>query len=109
MKPCHLSSLFVLVGLCLTGCAGPAPTSQPNATATLLARAAAVAPTVSLNSTAGSVNTRVTITGSGFPSAGRVGLYAGLTEADALQKIYAVAVANLEGKVTLAFVVGKKE
>jgi len=108
MKPCHLFSLFslfVVVGLLLASCTGPAPTSQPNATATLLARATAVAPTVSLNPTAGSVNTRVTITGSGFPSASRVGLYVGPTEADALQKIYAVAVASLEGKVTLAFVV----
>jgi uncharacterized protein YgiM (DUF1202 family) len=105
MKPCHLFGLFVLVGLCLASCAGPAPTSQPNATATLLARATAVAPTVSLNPTAGSVNTRVTITGSGFPAESRVGLYVGPTEADALQNIYAVAIASLEGKVTLAFVV----
>jgi uncharacterized protein YgiM (DUF1202 family) len=105
MKLCHLFGLFVLVGLCLASCAGPAPTSQPNATATFLARATAVAPTVSLNPTAGSVNTRVTITGSGFPAESRVGLYVGPTEAEALQKIYAVAVASLEGKVTLAFVV----
>jgi len=108
MKPCHLFSLFVSVGLFLASCAGPAPTSQPNATATLLARATAVAPTVSLNPTAGSVNTRVTITGSGFPAASRVGLYVGPTEEDALQKIYAVAVASLEGKVTLAFVVPER-
>jgi hypothetical protein len=40
MKSCHLSSLFVVAGLFLSSCAGPAPTSQPNATATFLARAA---------------------------------------------------------------------
>ena len=108
MKPCHRFSLFVSVGLFLASCTGPTPTLQPNATATFLARATAVAPTVSLNPTAGSVNTRVTITGSGFPAASRVGLYVGPTEADALQKIYAVAVASLEGKVTLAFVVPER-
>jgi hypothetical protein len=102
MKAHHLFSLFVLASLCLTSCTGGATVPPANTTATFIAsRAGAAAPAITLNPTAGTVNARVTVTGSGFSAGTRVGLYVGST-------IYAVAVASPDGKVTLAFAVPDK-
>ncbi len=99
MNAPHLSSLFILVSLFLASCAGGTPASPANVTATFIAsHLATPAPTITLDPTTGNPNTRVTVTGSGFPPGTRVGLHLGPT-------LEAVAVASSDGKVTLAFVV----
>ena len=100
MKTHHLFSLFILVGLFLASCSGGTPASRVNGTATALAgRASGSAPTITLNPTTGSANTRVTVKGAGFPAGSRVSLRLGTAQA------YAVAVADPDGNVALAFTV----
>lgn len=99
MKACHLFSLFILVSLFLASCGG-APASTVNGAATAIAgRAAGSAPTITLNPTTGSANTRVAVKGAGFPAGGRVSLRLGAAQ------LYAVAVADPDGNVALAFTV----
>ena len=100
MKTHHLFSLFVLVSLFLASCSGGLPASQVSGTATAIAGGAGgSAPTITLNPTAGSANTRVAVKGDGFPPGSRVSLRLGATQP------YAVAVADSDGKVSLAFLV----
>ena len=100
MKAHHLFSLFILVSLFLASCSGGTPASTVNGTATAMAsRAGESAPTITLNPTTGSANTRVAVKGTGFPVGSRVSLRLGTAQ------LYAVAVADLDGKVALAFTV----
>lgn len=100
MKTYSLFSLFMVASLLLAGCTGAAPASPAHGTATSIASRAETAPTINLDPATGSPNTRVVVTGSGFPAGSRVALHLGAT-----QQLYAVAVANPEGKVTIAFLV----
>ena len=100
MKAHHLFSLFILVSSFLASCGGDTPASTVNGTATAIAgRAGGSAPTITLNPTTGGANTRVAVRGAGFPAGSRVSLRLGAAQ------LYAVAVADPDGKVALAFTV----